>query len=74
MEIQIHSDNIFKGIQGIIENARNKVAIFVNAETTFLYWQIGNYINQQLIVENRQDMETKYLRHCRNNCVGNIGQ
>jgi len=61
MELQIFSDNIFKGIRGIIENARNKVAVFVNAETTFLYWQIGNYINQQLIVENRAEYGDKIL-------------
>jgi predicted nuclease of restriction endonuclease-like (RecB) superfamily len=61
MEIQIHSDNIFRGIQGIIENARNKVAVFVNSETTFLYWQIGNYINHQLIVENRAEYGDKIL-------------
>lgn len=53
MEIQNHSDAIFQGIQSIIETARKKVAIFLNTETTLLYWQIGNYINQQLILENR---------------------
>jgi len=37
MEIQQHSNSILKGIQAIIENARVKVAVFVNAETALLY-------------------------------------
>ena len=48
-EIQQHTDFIFKGIESIIETARKKVAVFLNAETTLLYRQVGNYINQQLI-------------------------
>lgn len=61
MEIQKHTDSIFKGVQSIIENARSKVAVFVNAETTLLYWQIGNYINQQLVHENRAEYGAKIV-------------
>ena len=61
MEIQQHTDSIFKGVQGIIENAREKAAVFLNAETTLLYWQIGNYINQQLIRENRGEYGAKII-------------
>ncbi|MBU0764027.1 MAG: hypothetical protein KJ607_04240 [Bacteroidetes bacterium] len=61
MEIQKHTDSIFKGVQSIIENARNKVAVFVNAETTLLYWQVGDYINQQLVHENRAEYRAKIL-------------
>ncbi|MFA6924824.1 MAG: PDDEXK nuclease domain-containing protein [Bacteroidales bacterium] len=61
MEIQKHTDSILKGVQNIIENAQKKVAVFLNAETTLLYWQIGNYINQQLIHENRADYGAKII-------------
>jgi len=61
MEIQKHTESIFKGVQSIIENARNKVAVFVNTETTLLYWQIGNYINQQLVNENRAEYGAKII-------------
>jgi len=61
MEIQKHTESILKGILSIIENARNKAAVFVNAETTLLYWQIGNYINQELISESRAEYGAKIL-------------
>jgi len=61
MEIQKHSETIYKGVQGIIETARKSVAVFLNAETTMLYWQIGNYINQELIHEQRADYGAKII-------------
>lgn len=61
MEVQKHSYIIFKGVQSIIEIARSKVAIFVNAETSLLNWQIGNYINRELIHENRAVYGSKII-------------
>ena len=61
MEIQNHTEVIFQGIQNIIEKARTKVSTFLNTETTLLNWQIGNYINQQLIQENRADYGDKII-------------
>lgn len=61
MEIQKHSNSLFKGVQALIDNARGKVAVFVNAETTLLYWQIGNYVNGELIHENRAEYGTKII-------------
>ena len=60
-EIQQHTDFIFKGIESIIEKARKKVAVFLNAETTLLYWQVGNYINQQLVSEGRTEYGAKII-------------
>jgi len=61
MELQKHSEALLKGVQEIIENARSKVAVFINAETTLLNWQIGNYINLELILENRAEYGAKIL-------------
>lgn len=61
MEIQKHSEALLNGIQSIIENARSRVAVFVNAETTLLNWQIGNYINIELINEHRAEYGSKIL-------------
>jgi predicted nuclease of restriction endonuclease-like (RecB) superfamily len=61
MKIQQHTHTIFEGVQHIIENARNKAAIFLNAETTLLYWQVGNYINQQLIHKERAEYGAKII-------------
>lgn len=61
MEIQRYSNLILKGVQAIIDNARAKVAVFVNAKTTLLNWQIGNYINHELIQENRAEYGTRII-------------
>jgi len=61
MELQKHSEALLKGVQEIIENARSKVAVFINAETTLLNWQIGNYINLELILKNRAEYGAKIL-------------
>ena len=74
MEIQNHSDAIFQGIQDIIETARKKVAIFLNTETTLLYWQIGNYINQQLILENRMAYGDKIIATLSQQLTLNFGK
>lgn len=52
-EIELHSRQLADGIQRIIESARNRVAVYVNSETTMLYWEIGRYINNELLIENR---------------------
>ena len=56
-----HSESIFKGIEQIIENARKRVAVYVNAETSFLYWQIGDFINKELLKESRGTYGAKIL-------------
>jgi hypothetical protein len=61
MKIQQHTHTIFEGVQDIIENARNKAAVFLNAETTLFYWQVGNYINQRLIHEERAEYGAKII-------------
>ena len=61
MEIQHYTHTIFKGVQHIIESAKQKAAVFLNAETTLLYWQVGNYINEQLIHKERADYGAKII-------------
>ena len=56
-----HSETLFKGIEQLIETARKRVAVFVNAETTMLYWQIGDYINKELLKEDRGIYGAKIL-------------
>lgn len=40
-------------ISALVYTARNKVAIYLNAETTLLYWSIGNYISVELKQKNQ---------------------
>lgn len=60
-EIISHSETLFKGIEQLIETAKRRVAVFVNAETTMLYWQIGDYINKELLREDRGIYGAKIL-------------
>lgn len=55
------SDELLPGIVHLIEQAKQKVAIFLNAETTLLYWNIGQYINENLKESNRLEYGAKIL-------------
>ncbi len=46
-EVEI-KNKLFAEISKIIEQARSKAAIYLNAEITLLYWNIGNYILKEL--------------------------
>lgn len=61
MELEKNINALLKGIQNIIENARARVAVLVNQETSLLYWNIGHYINEELIISNRADYGAKIL-------------
>ena len=60
-KIQLHSQQIVEGILHLIETARNRVAVYVNAETTLLYFEIGRYINQELRIDSRAPYVAKIL-------------
>ncbi len=57
-EIQQNSQQITTGILQLIEQARKQVAVFVNKETSLLYWEIGRYINQEILLHNRAQYGT----------------
>lgn len=46
--INVTSNNLFKNIVVLVEKARTKAAVFLNSETTWLYWSIGLYISTEL--------------------------
>jgi predicted nuclease of restriction endonuclease-like (RecB) superfamily len=55
------SNELYSGIIEIIEKAKQKVAQFINAETTLLYWQIGHFINESLKKNNKLEYGGKIL-------------
>lgn len=55
------SNHLLPGIVQIIESARQKAAVFVNAETTLMYWSIGNFINLNLKINDRTQYGNKIL-------------
>lgn len=55
------SNELFIGIVHLIEQAKQKVAVVLNTETTLLYWNIGYYINENLKINNRLEYGAKIL-------------
>ncbi|MCU0434017.1 MAG: PDDEXK nuclease domain-containing protein [Bacteroidia bacterium] len=53
--------DLLPGIAQIIEQARSRAAIFLNAETTLMYWGIGNFINRNLKENNRTEYGSQIL-------------
>jgi len=69
-----HSETLFKGIEQLIETARKRVAVFVNVETTMLYWQIGDYINKELLKEDRGIYGAKILATLSQDLIRTFGK
>lgn len=46
---------LFNEIRGLIDSARQRVAVAVNAELTLLYWQVGKTIRTQVLKEARAE-------------------
>jgi len=42
------STTLIEKITRLVEKTRNKVAVYLNAETSIMYWYIGNYIESEL--------------------------
>ncbi len=52
-DISHESNRLFQGIDLLIAEASNKMAIFLNSESNLLCWSIGNFINTELKEEQR---------------------
>ncbi len=60
-QIELHSRNLLEGINRLIKNARSKVSVVLNVETTLLFWSIGNFVNTELKKEDRLEYGAKIL-------------
>ncbi len=38
------SDNLYQGVSEIIDNAMQRVAVYVNAQSSMTFWNVGKYI------------------------------
>ena len=55
MNIKLNNNNLFSEIKQLIEEARQTVAVAVNAATTILYWNIGHRINNEILDNKRAE-------------------
>lgn len=53
--IKIKSDSLFKSVSKLIEESRSRTASEINSEITLLYWNIGKYIREDILKNNRAD-------------------
>lgn len=51
----IESVHLLHDIRQIVEQARMRVAVAANSETTLLYWHIGERINREVLNNQRAD-------------------
>jgi hypothetical protein len=49
------SIDLIADIKSLIEQSRQQVASTVNSAITLLYWQIGNRINEEILLHNRAE-------------------
>jgi hypothetical protein len=54
-DISQNINNLFFEIKQLIEEARQTVAVTVNAATTVLYWNIGKRINHEILGNKRAE-------------------
>ena len=64
------SDSLYKGVPGIIDNARQEVVVYVNKHSDLMFWHIGHYINEDMATSGILPMAAKFLRNCRQTVRG----
>lgn len=73
-EINLFSAELLTGISDIIEKSKHKAAIFLNSETTILYWSIGTFINDHLKFQNRTKYGKKILATLSQQLINKFGK
>jgi predicted nuclease of restriction endonuclease-like (RecB) superfamily len=51
----VDEDVLFSHVAGIIENRKTRAAAYVNQEVTLMYWEIGCYLNDVVLGEERAE-------------------
>lgn len=64
---QYSHDKLFDELSALIEQGKQKIAFAANSTLTLLFWQIGNRINDEILLTNVQIMADRFCRHCRKN-------
>ncbi len=67
-------NNLFSEIKQLIEEAKQNVAIVVNATTTILYWNIGERINTEILGNKRAEYGKEVIKSLSRNLTGEYGK
>ena len=60
-------------IRGLIESSRGKVAAFVNAELTMLFWRVGERIRREALKEKRAEYGRQIVASLSRQLVADYG-
>ncbi len=55
MSNELSTNPLLDSVRQLIEQSRQQLAVSVNAAMTALYWQVGSYINTDLLKQNRAE-------------------
>ncbi len=53
--LTVSIDPLLQEVRQLIDNAKHRAAIAINAEITLLYWQVGNRIQTEVLQERRAE-------------------
>lgn len=65
---------LFNDIKSLIDSARQRVAVAVNAELTLLYWQVGQRINSEILKGERAEYGKQVIAHLAGQLTGVYGK
>jgi len=65
---------LFNDIKSLIESARQRAAVAVNAELTLLYWQVGRRINTEILKGERGEYGKQVIAHLAGQLTGVYGK
>ncbi|RLD36782.1 MAG: DUF1016 domain-containing protein, partial [Bacteroidetes bacterium] len=69
-----NTNNLFSEIKQLIEEAKQNVAIVVNATTTILYWSIGERINTEILGNKRAEYGKEVIKSLSQNLTEKYGK
>ncbi len=62
-KLSANEEGLIESVKTIILSAKNKVAVYVNAELTMLYWAIGTHINNYILEGNRAEYNKSIIKN-----------
>jgi len=67
-------NNLFSEIKQLIEDAKQNVAVVVNATTTVLYWNIGERVNREVLGNKRAKYGKEVVKSLSRNLTEEYGK
>ena len=63
LENKIVENTLFADVCGIIDNARKRVAVYINSEICLTKWHVGKRIKEDVLYNRRAEYGKRVLKH-----------